>query len=284
MRLFKLQYGDAAKFATVLTAVFAESATAGGGGAARGSAASSAEGMRTQVTRLRALDQAGKPQTSELPKTHPALTIQADTTSNVIVVAARSDLMPLIADIVQSMDIPGASFNDVRIVPLANADATRLAKVLTDLYSGARVQSLRPEQRPTVTVDTRTNALVIAATRPTFEVMHALILKLDGDVPIGLQDIRLLTLSNADAATMAAALQKIMDARVQRQESLGVKDAEQPQGAHRGRPAQQQPHRRRLARELRHRQELGHRSSTTPVRPCPGRCRSSCSRTPTPAR
>ncbi len=219
VRLFRLRDADAARLAPLLREVFTED-----GGAA---ASEAAEGLRTQVTRLVKHLSDGGVLSSEFPKRRPALTIQADAGTNTLVVAARSDVMPLIAEVITGMDIPGAgSMNSVRIFPLTRADATRLATVIDGLYTGANAQLVRVEDRPTVQVDTRTNALVVSASDKTFAMLTALLRRLDVETPIDLRDMRLVQLENADAVALAATIQKMMDARVQRQESLGVKDAE----------------------------------------------------------
>ncbi|MCX5682971.1 MAG: hypothetical protein NT049_04725, partial [Planctomycetota bacterium] len=225
VRLFRLKFADVTRLMPVLQAVFAETAGgAGGGGAA---ATAGIEGIRTQVTRLRtAMDkQAGH--TTEIPKTRATLTIQADSTTSILIVAARSDMMPLIADVINTMDVPGAgAMNVVRIYPLVNADATRLKTVIDGLYTGPSAQLVRPEDKPVVQVDVRTNALVVSTSDKTFGMIESLLKNLDAKQPIELRDVRLVPLKNADAAAMAPILQQMMDARVQRLTAIGQADAE----------------------------------------------------------
>lgn len=214
VKAFRLSNADAARLVPVLSAVFAE-----------GQAVAGAEGLRTQVTRL--MTKTGDGQPASLPKPRAALTIQADATTNIILVAARSDVMPLIADVIKTMDVAGAgSLNSVRICTLTNADATRIRTVLTDLYSGPNASLIRQEDRPTITVDTRTNALVISANDKTFAVIDTLLKTLDAKQSIDTRDIRLVPLENAEAASLATTLQRLMDARVQRQATIGPNDAE----------------------------------------------------------
>jgi len=216
VRLFRLKHADATKLVPMLQAVFAE-----------GSAAPGAEGLRTQVTRLRTVIGGKRGKSSALPKARSALTIQADASTNILIVAARSDIMPLVADVVESMDLPGAgSMNTVRIFPLNNADATRIEQVISRLYAGAAAKLIRDEDKPTIAVDSRTNALIVAGSNKTFAVITALVARLDVRTRIELHGLRLVALKNADAATLAPIIQKMMDARVQRQKALGSKDAE----------------------------------------------------------
>ena len=217
VKLFKLKNADAARLLPVLQGVFTEQ-----------NDDPAVSGVNTFVTRLQAAEAVKKGvKPSEKPEARRAFTIQADSATNTLVVAARKDLMPIIADVIKGMDIPGAgSLNTVRIFPLLNADATRLRTVITDLYGGSNANLIRVEDRPTVTTDTRTNSLIISASDKTFTMLSNLLGMLDKKSAIDLRDIRLVTLKNAEASTLATVLQSMMDARVQRQQSLGVKDAE----------------------------------------------------------
>lgn len=217
VRLFQLQHTDAAQVAPLLQAVFTEVPTTPPG----------ADGLRTQVTRLRTVLEGEKAKESDLPRSRPALTIRAVPSSQTVIVAARSDVMPLIADVIKSMDIPGPrDRNGVRMFPLQNAEATRVKTIIDSLYTGANAASTRPEDRPNVAVDSRTNVLIVSASDKTFAVIEALLQDLDRQLPIELRDIRLVTLKNAEAGPLALVLQQMMDARVTRQQALGIADAE----------------------------------------------------------
>jgi len=216
VRLFKLVHADAARLSDVLRAVFAED---------NGAAAD--EGLRTHVSRLVLTQPNGKELSEQFAKTRAALTIQADEPTNTLVVAARRDMMPLIADVIRAMDIPGAgSMNSVRIVPLRYADATRIADIVKGLYSGPNANLIRAEDQPTVQVDPRTNSLILSTSDKTFETITSLVKRLDSKTPIEFRDIRLIPLQNADAGSLADTIQQMMDARVQRQQNLGLTDAE----------------------------------------------------------
>ncbi len=219
VRLFQLKNADATKLLPMLQAVFAESPATG--------VASGAEGLRTQVTRLRTALADKLPKETEFAKSRPALTVQADALTNILIVAARSDVMPLIAEVVNSLDIPGAgSLSRVRIFPLTNADAAGIQEVLVALHTGPNATLIRAEDRPTVTIDTRTNSLIVSASEKTIGVIETLLKRLDVKATIEMHSVRLLTLENADALSLAPTLQKMLDARVQRATALGQVDAE----------------------------------------------------------
>jgi type II secretion system protein D len=219
VKLFRLKHADAVKMLPVLQAVFAEQATPPG-------AVPGAEGLATQVTRLRTVIDKDSP-TTKIAKSRAAVTVQADASTNTLVVAARSDVMPLIADVVEHMDIPGAgSLSLVRIYPMLNADATRAKQMIDALHAGPAAKLIRDEDKPTVVADTRTNALVISGSEKTLALVETLLPRIDAKTPVALADVRLIELKNAEAATLAPTMQKMMDARVQRQTSLGAKDSD----------------------------------------------------------
>ena len=217
VKLFKLAHADAGRLAGLIRAVFAE----------RPSGVPGVAGARAYVTKLRMLRARKLPVQTDVARSHPTMVVQAEPSANILIVAARSDLIPIVAEMVATMDIPGAgAMNVVRIYPLKNADATRTAAVIQGLYTGPNARLIRAEDRPTISVDTRTNSLIVASSDKTFAMIDSLMRKLDARLPIELRDIRLLPLENADAASLATTLQKMMDARVKRQQSLGVGDAE----------------------------------------------------------
>jgi hypothetical protein len=82
-----------------------------------------------------------------------------------------------------------------------------MQQVINGLYTGANAALIRAEDKPNITVDTRTNSLVVSSSEKTFATVEALLLKLDAQLPIDLRDIRLVALKNADAGVMAATLQ-----------------------------------------------------------------------------
>ncbi|MFW5731765.1 MAG: secretin N-terminal domain-containing protein [Planctomycetota bacterium] len=215
VKAFQLENADARQIGSMLQAAFTENPD------------TQLAGARTYVSRLRMKINEELSRTSRIPKNRSPLTIQADPTTNIILVAARSDVMPLIAQAIETLDVrgPGGSAA-VRVVPLTNADASRVATVIGQLANGSTSWSQRPWDKPSVAVDTRTNSLVISTSDRTHAVLDAVIRKLDGKQDVDVRDIQLIQLENAEAPALADTLQKMMDARVQRQEALGVKDAE----------------------------------------------------------
>jgi type II secretory pathway component GspD/PulD (secretin) len=218
VKLFRLKHASATRLVAMLQSVFAEGPPVPG-----------TEGLKTQVTRLRTLKEgATAPRTSENAKSRAALTIQADDLSNILIIAARSDMLPLIADVVEQLDIPSASgLETVRIFPLAHAEPAAVQKVLADLYAGQRANAVRNEDKPVITLDERTGALIVAGNAKSFAIVEGLLKQLDQKLPFDLRDIRILPLEHADANVVAGTLQKLMDARLTQRVTLnkGQSDA-----------------------------------------------------------
>jgi type II secretion system protein D len=216
VRLYQLKFASAAKILPLLQAVFAE------GPAVAGSA-----GLQTQVTRLRTALDGAEPKTTEQPKSRAALVVQADESANVIIAAARSDMLPLIEDVIKQLDVPAASgLSVVRLFPLKHADPQVVQKVINDLYAGGRAGQVRSEDKPSVTVDDRTGTLIVASTDRTFAIIESLLASLDKELAIDMRDIRILPLEHADANELAAQLQKLLDARVTQKGAIGRGQAE----------------------------------------------------------
>ncbi len=204
VRLFKLKHASAANLAPVLRSVFTEATPVAG-----------TEGVSTLVTRLRTVLEKGGGNVSQVGKGRAALTIQAEEGTNVLVIAARADMMPLIEDVITTMDVPGAgALDSVRIYPLKHASAADLLKVVQGLYTAAGSTNLRPEDRPTIVADARTNVLVVAGSDKSQAVLMHLVAQLDSDVPANLKDIRVLPVENADAVSLATLLQRMIEARL----------------------------------------------------------------------
>jgi type II secretory pathway component GspD/PulD (secretin) len=218
VRLFRLKHASALRLVPLLQSVFTEGPSVPG-----------TEGLATQITRLRTLREGGDPsKTSETAKARAALTLQADSLSNILIVAARTDMLPLIEEVISQLDIPAASgLESVRVYPLVNADPGAVQKILNDLFNGQRGQNTRPEDRPIITVDVRSSSLIVAGNSHAFGILEGLVQKLDQKLPFDLREIRLIPLEHADASVVSATLQRLMDARVTQRATLnaGAADA-----------------------------------------------------------
>ncbi len=224
VRLFKLEHADAVRLAEVLEAVFAED---------DGGDDPAAEGMRTHVTRLVRTLPDGEQLATQFPRTRAALTIQADEATNTLVIAARKDMMPLIADVIASMDIPGAgAMNGVRIFPLTHANAGTMATMLQDLfdrrYEAARTEDLE-RQKPIILPEPRTNCLLVVANESDSQVLTDLLARLDVKPVNPSVHLAVLALTHNDAGVVGPMIEDIFDARRDAMTPQGTEPAPQDQ-------------------------------------------------------
>ncbi|MFW6155541.1 MAG: secretin N-terminal domain-containing protein, partial [Planctomycetota bacterium] len=217
VRLFKLEHADAVRLGEVLEAVFAEE---------DGGDDPAAEGMRTHATRLVRTLPNGEQLATQFPRTRAALTVQPDEATNTLVIAARKDMMPLIADVIASMDIPGAgAMNGVRIFPLTHANAGTMASMLQDLfdkrYAAARTEDVE-RQKPIILPDPRTNCLLVVANESDSEGLTDLLAQLDVEPDNASVQLAVLGLAHNDAGVVGPMIEDIFDDR---------REAMTPQGA-----------------------------------------------------
>jgi type II secretory pathway component GspD/PulD (secretin) len=204
VKLFRLKHASALRMVPMLQSVFAEGPNVPG-----------TEGLNMQVTRLRALRDTNAVASTEAPKLRASLVIQADDPSNTLIIAARSDALPLIKEIIEQLDIPAASgLETVRIYPLNHSDPATLQRILLEMYTGARAATMRPDDRPVISIDERTNALIVAGNSKAFLIVEALLQQLDQKLPFELRDVKIIPLENTDAGLIAANIQRLMDARI----------------------------------------------------------------------
>ncbi len=218
VRLFRLKHASATRLVPLLQSVFTEGPNVPG-----------TEGLATQITRLRTLREGGDAsKTTQTAKTRAALTLQADDVSNILIIAARTDMIPLVEEIINQLDIPAASgLETVRVYPLQHADPAVIQKILGDLFSGNRAANLRNEDKPIISVDARSGSLIVAGSSKSFGIIDGLLKQLDQKLAFDLREIRLIPLEHADSAVVSATLQRLMDARVTQRATLnaGAADA-----------------------------------------------------------
>jgi len=165
--------------------------------------------------------------------------------SNAIVIVSTPENLKALAAIIQTLDaVPLAEAAKVRLLHLANADASSVAAILVDVFAqgtklaGAPKSGVAGRAVPesvsgkalvnplNVSPDPRTNTLVLSGLEESLALAEIIVKQLDVQTTVDMHDVRLLTLKNADSLTLAPILQKMLDARVQRAKALGQLDAE----------------------------------------------------------
>ena len=203
VKVYPLKHATTDQIVPMLQSVFKENSTE-----------PSIEGISRQVTRLRLHLQDENIKVSEAPVSRDALTIQGDESSNTIIVAARSDLLPLIEEVIKTLDIPAAGgMESIQIYPLEHANAATIENVIENLFEGPSRGRVRPEDRPNIVVDSRTNALIIAASQKTLGIVNSLIKRLDQKPEtLGIL-IEVLPLKHNDSSQVAGMINDVFNAR-----------------------------------------------------------------------
>lgn len=214
IRLIALKYASATHLAPLLQSVFAEGRAVGG-----------TDGLRSQVSRLKTVLGRVPSKTTDQAQVRPGVLIQADDAANILVIAARNDTMPLIEDVIHTLDVPEASgVANIRIYPLEHADALTMQQLINDLFRGNGSSQVRKEDRPNVTIDDRTNALIVSGNNNSFAIIASLLERLDKELPTALRDVHIIPLENADSLTIAASLQRLVDARMRQRGTQGKQE------------------------------------------------------------
>ncbi len=132
LRVFPLRYADAKETATLLPQVFSQ---AGSGQSSRGQSFNAGPQGDFGPPGMPGVPSGSGD--SGIASASPKIVAVADERSNVLVVSAPADFLPLIAKVLQQLDQPATDNTELRVFRLANADATELANQLADLFSGS---------------------------------------------------------------------------------------------------------------------------------------------------
>ncbi|MCZ7640271.1 MAG: hypothetical protein M5U12_31975 [Verrucomicrobia bacterium] len=210
LRTLDLQHAQAAPLATLLKSVLRPDNAA--------ELTAEARQLQEQISRLRLQDDQGQP--IHLDLTQP-IKIVADPAQasadggNRLVIGSTTNNLHALAAIVTLLDTPSAAGAEaLRLFPLKHADPASLLQILNDLVTRPPGPGrARAEDRPNLSVDERTNTLLASGTVRALERVAELVQQLDRELPDDLRGIRILPLQHADATTMAASLQRLLDER-----------------------------------------------------------------------
>ncbi|MCC7388223.1 MAG: hypothetical protein IT431_05600 [Phycisphaerales bacterium] len=184
-----------------------------------------AQALREQVRRLSLARGFGKSPVS-LDLATPIRLI-ADHESNAVIIGSTTANVAALSDLIATLDtLPIGDAVLVRIFPLENASAGRVKAIVDQLFSqGEALRRLPGTQRrglpPTATgqalageiavsVDERTNALLVAGREEAVALVEVLIKDLDADTVGNWVEPALVALEHADARTVADIIQRVI--------------------------------------------------------------------------
>jgi len=210
-KIIPLRWADAVDLATTLQAVLIEGSTE----------LPESSPMQRQIGRLRMArmnEQGGEVLEADVFVAMANLIIRPDPQLNALVVVGSHANIDVVTALVQQLDVEAASPAAlVRVYPLRNASAARLATTVTQLFEAQRAaKSIRDEDRLRAIADERTNALIVSTSPRSFVVFEELLKSLDHELAPDIREIRTLPMTNASAARLAPMIQQLMDARLER--------------------------------------------------------------------
>lgn len=151
----------------------------------------------------------------------------ADAETNSVIISSTEANVASLLEVIKTLDtLPIGDAVVVRIFPLSNASATRAKAVVDDLFRQGealrRLPGTRRQGLPTtatgralageiaVSVDDRTNTLVVAGREEAVALVEIVIKDLDSDQASKWIEPALIPLKNADAVALAATLRQVL--------------------------------------------------------------------------
>ncbi len=210
-KLIPLRFADATDLAGTLQSVLVE-------GRAE---LPEATPMQKQIGRLRVArmgEAGGEVVEGDVFVAMSSLVIRPEPQLNALMVVGSRGNVEIVQELVRQLDVEAASPAAlVRIYPLQNASAARLATTVTSLFEAQRsAKTIRDEDRLRAIADERTNALIVSTSPRSFVVFEELLKTLDQKLAPEIKEIRTVTMRNASAARLAPMIQSLMDARLER--------------------------------------------------------------------
>jgi len=231
IEIFRLQFADAIDLERILSELFER----------RQTPAIQPGQMPFQPPQQPGQQQAAQRRTS-VP-TEPEAIITADPRTNSIIVAASREKMEVIRSLIQQLDVDARPNLQFEIIPLQRAYAPDLAQILqTLLFEGATAAQRQAGLRfagafmpgtavsqvsaglvrvgeVRIAADTRSNALVVAATKDNLALIKQLVAELDKDYAPPVK-VRVFELKYADATQVADMLSRMVQTTAPQQRGL----------------------------------------------------------------
>ncbi len=216
--MVRLKIGNAQSVASALESMLRP--------AAKDARSPAAQSLVEQVRRLSVRRSGADQPDLNLDLSKP-IRIEPEQQTNSILIASTADNVNALSGVVEMLDrLPIGEAVVVRFFPLENAAASRVATVVNDLFSkGDLLRTIPATQirgEPTtevgkalaakiaVSIDERTNALVVAGREEAVALVEVLIRELDGERASAWVEPRVIALKNADATRLADTLRQVL--------------------------------------------------------------------------
>lgn len=146
------------------------------------------------------------------------IAVIADARTNTLVVSGRPEQLSLVDEIVSKLDQPSTALKfPLRLIPLEYSDATALGETITTLFdqrfeaaqaAGADKTALERE-RLFLSVDLRSNSLIISASEENFNEIMAIVKQLDTKPARLFDQIRIVPLQRLSATDMQTKIEEL---------------------------------------------------------------------------
>lgn len=144
--------------------------------------------------------------------------VVADMRTNTLITSGRPAQMALIQSVVAQLDQPSTAVKfPLRLLELQHSDATRIAKVIEELFT-KRVESLEKRQagasavereRVFVAADIRSNSVIVSASPENYDEIVRMVEKLDGPSDRLFESIRIINCDNTSAADLQSKIEEL---------------------------------------------------------------------------
>ncbi|MCL4222519.1 MAG: hypothetical protein KJZ65_14255 [Phycisphaerales bacterium] len=177
-------------------------------------------GLQRQVGRLRLVLGDGaesKAVDSDVFAPMAGLVVTPEENLNALIVVGTPTNVKVVQELVKTLDVELASAqNAVQVIPLQHAAADRVSSILTQIFRQREaLPTFRPEDRVVISVDSRTNALVVSTSPRSFELLRGLLNTLDTEETRFAVGLHVVQVPNADVRDLAPKLQRLMRERIQ---------------------------------------------------------------------
>jgi type II secretion system protein D len=192
-----------------------------------------ATALQRQVGRLRMLLAGGDPADpasrvqADLFAPMSGLVITPEESLGSLIVVGSTNNVRVIRELVAMLDVEAAGAgNEVRVYPLRFAAADRVARIAQEVFAQReKTGALRAEDRLVISTDTRTNALVVATSARSLQVLESLLASLDAERANLSVNVFVLPAPNADVRTLAPKIQRLMTERLAAARRAGVPES-----------------------------------------------------------
>ncbi|MCK4658159.1 MAG: hypothetical protein KAV82_01430, partial [Phycisphaerae bacterium] len=154
--------------------------------------------------------------------------LAVDIRSNSLIVSASEENYDEILDIIRDLDATGDQLvENVRVINCRNISAADMANKIDELWKrkgDLRGESDLPADLPVVVTDQRSNALVIASSPEDFDEIKRLVDRLESQPLAPIAQIRMITVTNNDAAKVADMLKALFQERMEQRLAQGQEE------------------------------------------------------------